>query len=217
MLNEGVTTMKTCYFTASSSHVPLHRFVNGMISDWLDQSSMQQDDKCCPGRNIENVILQYDAAAHTPESLAVVEDGGEIVATMIVTQGKPWLRSAHGELLNVHPDARGGGVGRRLLSFVLSTLAQRGVRRLQLETWLGNESALALFLSTGGLVTGGTPDRTIISDNWLPKVLQSVDDPDLKTDVAGGYFRAHTERADGLLRMRVERERAVSDWVLLQS
>lgn len=207
--------MEASFFADEGSHAPLHKFVGGMINSWLDQSSMQQDGRCCPSRNLENVILQYNAATLEPGRLAVVTDGDYVVATMIINQDQPWSRSANGGLLNVHPDARGRGAGRLLLSFVLSTLAKRGVRRLQLETWLGNEPALALFQSTGGLITGRTPGRTVMTDNWLPKVLASAHDPDFDADIAGGRFRARAERDEVLVRLHVTSARGVSDWLLL--
>ena len=51
--------------------------------------------------------------------------------------------------LAVHPDARGRGVGRKLLQGLIGRLQRRGVRRVSLEVESTNQAAVALYESLG--------------------------------------------------------------------
>lgn len=67
--------------------------------------------------------------------------------------GYCWLKVEHGVgefyVVGVSPDARGRGIGRRLVGAGLSRLAERGIRTATLYVEADNAAALALYRSHG--------------------------------------------------------------------
>lgn len=60
--------------------------------------------------------------------------------------------------LDVHPSWRGRGIGRRLLSELISGLAERGARRVALEVDVGNSGAIAFYRRLGFVADGRLAD-----------------------------------------------------------
>ncbi|GGL34760.1 ribosomal-protein-alanine N-acetyltransferase [Halarchaeum grantii] len=67
---------------------------------------------------------------------------GFVVADTIPNHGRPL---GHVKDIAVHPDARGQGIGRSLLSHALSVLNAQGVRSAKLEVRRSNEPAISLY------------------------------------------------------------------------
>ena len=94
---------------------------------------------------------QLDAA---DTFVLVAERAGEVIGyTYAGVEDPDWmsLRGPAGVLhdIVVDPDARGGGVGRRLLDATLEELARRGAPRVVLSMAARNEAAQRLFTSAG--------------------------------------------------------------------
>ncbi|MEM4780467.1 MAG: ribosomal protein S18-alanine N-acetyltransferase [Halalkalicoccus sp.] len=71
---------------------------------------------------------------------------GYVVADSVPNHGRA---IGHVKDLAVAPDYRGEGIGRRLLSRALETLAREGVGWVKLEVRTGNEPAIALYRAFG--------------------------------------------------------------------
>lgn len=78
--------------------------------------------------------------------LHVMEEGGSLVG-----YGVLWCILDQGELANIAiaPEARGRGLGGRLLAHFVAVARRRGVRRLFLEVRQSNAVALRLYSSRG--------------------------------------------------------------------
>ena len=94
----------------------------------------------------------YSAFEHylgEPGFLVAQDDGkvvGYVVATLVPNHGRPL---GHVKDIAVHPDRRGAGVGTRLLSQALSTLAARGAASVKLEVRADNDTAIGLYREFG--------------------------------------------------------------------
>jgi GNAT superfamily N-acetyltransferase len=178
-------------------------FIGGMINDWLDQSSMRTDVACCPERTVGAVLEQYERAIGGEGWLIVAKDetSREIVGTLVLDQGPRWLRYAEGHLLNIHPDYRRAGCGRRLIGHAMGVLRWNRIRKLVLKTWDGNAPALAAFAAAGGLTAAGEPGEPVTTESWLPTVLSTLDSPEVDRSVRAGDFHATATPDDGLIRI----------------
>ncbi len=76
----------------------------------------------------------------------VIERADRIMGHGILSSG---AGEAHVLNLCVHPDAQGCGLGRRLLTHLLETAAQKSVNVVFLEVRASNQSARALYESAG--------------------------------------------------------------------
>jgi putative acetyltransferase len=94
-----------------------------------------------------NHLVDVDALA-APEALFLVaRRDGEIVGTIAL-----WIVApGHAEIkrMFVRPQARGGGVGRRLLMALEEAARRRGVDRISLETGIRQPEAIALYRASG--------------------------------------------------------------------
>jgi len=88
------------------------------------------------------------AGGPPPGVLLVADDGGDGPAGFAAL----WLREggAYIDNLHIHPDLRGGGLGRRLLGEALVRLAALGARHAWLEALAGNAGALRFYARLGG-------------------------------------------------------------------
>ena len=83
--------------------------------------------------------------------LWIAEDGGRVVGSIAVVDGDPGVGQLRWFL--VVPEARGTGLGKRLLEEALGYARERGFRRLFLWTFADLADALRLYERAGFAVT----------------------------------------------------------------
>lgn len=101
------------------------------------------------------------------ETLYVMEENGEIYASMIVNQVQPeeyrqiqWKTSvADNEVLVIHllcvrPSKAGCGVGKRMVQFVIDEAERMNCRSVRLDTGSQNTPAVALYTKLGFELAG---------------------------------------------------------------
>jgi len=80
-------------------------------------------------------------------------------------------------LVNVHPEFQGMGVGRDLLRACLEEVFKTGLNRLDLHTWTANRKALPLYNKTGFLQKTGegafSKPAGVYMVNFLPLIMQN--------------------------------------------
>jgi ribosomal protein S18 acetylase RimI-like enzyme len=83
-----------------------------------------------------------------PEGLLVADDGGKIVATVMVGYDghRGWIN-----YLAVDPDGQGGGLGARMMSAAEELLAARGCPKVNLQVRTSNAAAVAFYEAIGYL------------------------------------------------------------------
>ncbi len=91
-----------------------------------------------------------------------------------------------------HPEARGSGAGRAVVSRVVEQARGDGVEVLTLECRGNNHGAQRLYADLGFVVTGRRPDALAVGDERFDQVLMHLD---LRRGV-GGLTR-HGSRAEG--------------------
>ena len=94
-----------------------------------------------PREAFEEEIEQADIGAGI-----VVEDEGLLVGFLT---GMLVADEFHLHNMAVHPDFRGRGIGRELMTAVESMCHEKGIHRIQLEVREDNEIARHLYLSSG--------------------------------------------------------------------
>jgi putative acetyltransferase len=99
--------------------------------------------------------LDVDALAQPTIAFFSYRDGGAVLGVGAIKE----LDAAHGELKSMHTaaEARGRGVGRAMLDYLLTVARSRGYRRVFLETGTtpGFAAARAMYESSG--FTPGEP------------------------------------------------------------
>jgi ribosomal protein S18 acetylase RimI-like enzyme len=121
---------------------------------------MQIEKACFPGE------LAY-SREHMRELLSsrnsatFVEEDGRGVRGYVTAVFEPGTGVAGIETIGVSPDARGEGVGKRLLSAAESLMASRGVKVSRLEVSTGNAAAISLYSKAGYTVKCEIPDYYI--------------------------------------------------------
>jgi RimJ/RimL family protein N-acetyltransferase len=109
------------------------------------QAPLDREDRA---QRIQSVIDADD-----PETMFVAEDDdGRVVGHAGVHATRIDGVLSFG--MAVLPDARGGGVGRLLVDTVVEQAQALGAHKLELEAWLDNARAIALYASAGFEVEG---------------------------------------------------------------
>jgi RimJ/RimL family protein N-acetyltransferase len=98
----------------------------------------------------------------------VLEDGPAIVGMASV---HPRVRGVLSLGMAILPVARGRGGGRALLQAVLGHAETSGAHKLDLEAWVDNGRAIALYASSGFEVEGLRRDHYLRSDGRLRSTL----------------------------------------------
>ncbi len=96
-------------------------------------------------------------ARHDPEDVLVAELDARVVGDVVLARPTPLVSNAHVWAivgLAVHPDAQGGGVGRRLVQAAIDEARRRGGRRLTLRVLATNGPARALYAAEGFVTEG---------------------------------------------------------------
>lgn len=114
----------------------------------LEQAAFPPED-CFPRRSWRGLLV-------TPSALCMVVDEHRVIGSIA------WLLRSTSTLarmysLAVHPDARGRGLGRRLVAESLRKLPRR-VDTLGLEVRSDNGAAVGLYCALGFLETARLPD-----------------------------------------------------------
>jgi putative acetyltransferase len=89
--------------------------------------------------------------AGEPNALWALDDEGRIVGNLGIRQTVPGVLNLGMGLLR---DARGRGWGRQLLQTAVEHARRSGAHKLELEVWLDNARAIALYASEGFEVEG---------------------------------------------------------------
>ena len=80
----------------------------------------------------------------------VCEDGGQIIGWAVITPySRQTMTHVGGLGMGVVPERRGQGLGRKLLEAVLADAWKVGLKRIELEVFTDNHSAIALYQSVG--------------------------------------------------------------------
>lgn len=99
-----------------------------------------------------------------PFASRIYERGGEAVAVLFICR-RGWTSRVGG--MAVAADARGGGLGRRVMGDAIDQARARGDRALLLEVIRQNTPAVKLYKSLGFRVT-----RRLVGYRWAPAALQ---------------------------------------------
>jgi len=138
-------------------------------------------------------VDEWRAGLHA--ELWVAVEGDRVVACGALKRyGNPVMR-AMAEITKVmtHPDARGRGAARAVMTALITDAAQTGTELLTLECRGNNHAAQRLYAGLGFVVTGRRPDAIAVSDDRFDQVLMHRD---LRTGTAG--LRRFGSRREGL-------------------
>lgn len=91
-----------------------------------------------------------------PRAACVVAEAGPVLCGFALAYPDP-PDLVHVVTLDVHPDFRRRGLGRRLIESVLARSAARGTRRVILEVDVGNSGAIAFYRALGFRESGRLP------------------------------------------------------------
>ncbi|MEV6176115.1 GNAT family N-acetyltransferase [Streptomyces sp. NPDC052016] len=95
--------------------------------------------------------------ASFPDFVFVVEDGEDLGGYVLSTPpnaARSWILS-----LGIAPDLRGQGLGRQLMTHILTHLRAEGVHSVSLSVEPGNDTAVALYESLGFAPDPGGPRK----------------------------------------------------------
>lgn len=109
--------------------------------------------------------------------LAVVRDGGRVQALGYWAWLEAAVLSRNAELRKVmtHPDARGRGLARRLVSALVDDARAAGIETLVLDVRGNNHGAMALYEAEGFEVYGRLPDFIAVGADRFDRVLYRLE------------------------------------------
>jgi ribosomal protein S18 acetylase RimI-like enzyme len=135
----------------------------------------------------------WQAALHA--ELWVALDADRVVACGALTRPAHPVLRAMAEITKVmtHPDARGRGAAKAVVSALVDRAGATGAELLTLECRGNNHAAQRLYAGLGFVVTGRRPDAIAVGDDRFDQVLMHRD---LRAGTAG--LRRFGSRREGL-------------------
>ena len=122
------------------------------------------DDADGLGRCLDAAYAQYAARIEDLPSMSedcageiaanlvwVAESGGVIVGALVLAPRNGYMLLAN---VAVHPEGRGTGLGRRLLTLAESEVAERGYAEMRLNTHVEMPETIGLYARNGWTETG---------------------------------------------------------------
>jgi RimJ/RimL family protein N-acetyltransferase len=107
-------------------------------------------------------------AAGPPNACWVLEDAGQIVGNAGAHEQSPGVLYLG---MTILPEARGHGGGRALLEAIFEHARSCGAHKVELEVWIDNARAIALYASAGFEVEGLRRDHYRRRDGRLRSTL----------------------------------------------
>lgn len=103
--------------------------------------------------------------------------GGELIGSAAVAWPSKFPSSRHKTTLwgvFVAPECRGMGVGRKVVAQAVSHAFENGVRRINLQVYVPNAEAIALYLSMGFMEYGREPEAICLDGTFYDGVHMSL-------------------------------------------
>ncbi len=149
----------------------LREFIEDLFSTWKQESSFSKDNICCPQRPINEIMGKVDKVDGNMSDFIVAfdEKTERIFGILHITFDSN--KSAHISLVNVNPEYRRIKVGFSLLSYSMILSVKKGIDYIMLETWNGNNRAIALF-EKFGFVKTSISEKAIELKTNLPSILK---------------------------------------------
>lgn len=149
----------------------LRGFIEDLFSTWKNESSFSKENICCPQRPINEIMEKVDTVdGNISEFIIAIDEKTESICGMLYIKFDV-NKSAHISLVNVSPEYRRMKVGFSLLSYSMILSVKKGTDSIMLETWNGNDRAIALFEKFGFIKTSAN-EKTIDLKTNLPKILK---------------------------------------------
>ncbi|TYQ17915.1 UNVERIFIED_CONTAM: Acetyltransferases [Acetivibrio alkalicellulosi] len=153
--------------------VKLREFIEDLFSTWKHESSFSKENICCPQRPINEIMEKVDTVdGNMSDFIVAFDEKTESICGMLyITFDSNKL--AYISLVNVSPKYRRMKAGFSLLSYSMILSAKRGIEGIMLDTWNGNDRAIALFEKFGFIKTSAN-DKIIEFKTNLPRFLQEA-------------------------------------------
>ena len=151
----------------------LRQFIENLFSTWKNESSFSKENICCPQRPINEIMEKVDTVDGNMSEfiVAIDEKTGSICGMLYIKFDAN--KSAHISLVNVSPEYRRMKVGFSLLSYSMILSVKKGIDSIMLETWNGNNRAIALFEKFGFSKTSAN-EKVIELKTNLPRILKET-------------------------------------------
>lgn len=116
-----------------------------LISDVYREVLGREINKFIRGE-MDRILQEFD---YSTDILLIAEEGGEIVGTVLVEHDNPEEACCNMQFLVVHPDHRGKGHGRELVTRGLAFAKRAGYRTVELNVTADFEFALKMYERMG--------------------------------------------------------------------
>ncbi len=159
--------------SSSDCNAKLRGFIEDLFGTWKNESSFSKENICCPQRPINEIMEKVDTVdGNMSEFIIAIDEKTESICGMLYIKFDT-NKSAHISLVNVSPEYRRMKVGFSLLSYSMILSVKKGIDSIMLETWNGNDKAIALFKKFGFSETSSN-EKTIDLKTNLPRILREA-------------------------------------------
>lgn len=137
-----------------------------------------------------------DGVVASGARLVLARDGGAVVGCGYWARQDAAVTRQNGEIRKVMTaeQARGTGIGGRLVEALVRDADEAGVEVLSLDSRGNNHGALALYARLGFVVTGRRPDWIAVGDERFDQVIMHLD---LRPGRGPSGLRRHGGRREG--------------------
>ncbi|MDO9538281.1 MAG: GNAT family N-acetyltransferase [Thermoplasmata archaeon] len=118
---------------------------------------MKIENTCFPG-DLAYSRQQMRHLLYKANSATLVEVSGETITGYVTALFRNRSNVAGVETIGVSPDARGQGVGKRLLSAAEQHMVKKGVSMSRLEVSSGNKNAISMYTKAGYDISRVNPE-----------------------------------------------------------
>lgn len=145
------------------------------VEDWEAVRSIYQDGIATGNATVETHAPDWESwnSNHRPDCRLVARDGDEVVGWAALSPVS--TRSAYAGVAEVSvyvsESSRGSGVGKLLLSYLVSTSEAAGIWTLQAMIFVENEASIALHSSSGFRSVGIRERIGSLNGQWRDTLL----------------------------------------------